>query len=284
MKFIRTYEVRIQPPTGSGITIKPPFTFTMDVNREASAQSNTGTFTFKNLGPSTRNRLTKDRYNTIDYWKIQVFAGYENGSVYELFRGNIAEAYSFKDGADWNTNIEAYDAGWAIQNGHVSETVAGKTSLQDMVKTVIGSMPELLTGVIGGDVSGAPALERGQVLLGPSVDVLADLVGEDKIVIDMETVNILSADEVIGRGGVQVVDTLLESPRRRETVLEAVTTFSPEIKMKRLVELRTVDERFSGQYAVIGIHHAATFSGAECGDARTTLTLDISGSFREVMT
>lgn len=284
MKFIRTYEVRIQPPTGSGIIIRPPFTFSMDVNREASAQQNTGRFSFKNLGPSTRNRIAKDRYNTIDYWRIQVFAGYETGSMYELFRGNITEAFSYKEGTDWNTEIEAYDAAWAIQNGHIATTVAGGASLKDTVGKVIESLPNLFQGAIGGDIGIAPSLDRGQVLLGPSIDVLADLVGEDKIVIDMETVNILSKDEILGRGGVTVIDALLESPRRRETVLEAKTLFSPEIRIKRLVELRTVDKRFSGQYAVIGVHHTALFSAAECGSAETMLTLDISGTYKEIMT
>lgn len=277
MKWGRNYEIRIRTPDGDLITIKAPITAVVEVDRNALATQNNCRVTLYNLKESTRNKIYRDPFDFNRYWQMIIVAGYGNSELYEIFRGNIQAAYSQKQGTEWITEIEGYDAAYAIQNGFMSETVTAGTQKTDMLGRVIKSLPGLLTGIMGSPAAGET--KRGQVLFGPSYDILRTQT-DGQMFIDCETVNIMSDNEVID-GDVFVVGDpddpnnggLFSTPRRRETFLDVESLFSPEIRVGYYTEIHSMDKRYDGQYKTIGVRHSARFSGADCGDARTMLSL-----------
>lgn len=290
MKFIRNYEIRIKTPgkvlssnpdgtynydnSGQLITIAPPVSVQFDIDRAVMATLNSASVTLYNLAPSTRNKIYKDKYMFTQYWQMFIMCGYGSTDLYEVFRGNIVEAYSYKQGTEWITKIEANDGDFAIKNGFVNETIAKDVDFSTMLTRVIHTMPEMLAGVMGAP-SNAPSAARGKTLIGPSYDVAQSLVNGQGY-IDGETFNVLADDEVIAHDGqIPVLDSdvLFESPRRRDTYLEVSTLLVPEIRINYAVELRSKITRYNGQYKVLGIKHSATISQADAGDATSMISL-----------
>jgi hypothetical protein len=281
MKWGRYYEIRIKTPEGELITIKPPITFIMEVSRDMRAQVNNASLTLYNLAPETRNRIYKDLYTFTIRWQISIVAGYGQTELYELFRGNIEEAYSLKQGTEWITTIKAYDGSWQIHNGFVNETMTKDVTLKESLKRIIHTMPDMLTGVLGSPSEGEN--KRGNVVVGNSYDVMQELTDKQTF-IDGEAVYVMSEEEVLkGDAFVLESDLNFTTPKRRDTYLELDTLFSPEIRVGHIAEVRSLEKRYDGQYKVYGIKHAATFSEAIRGDAITTVSLNVSSrTFVEV--
>ena len=253
------------------MTISPPVSVQFDVDRAVMATQNNASVTFYNLAPSTRDKIYKDKFMFTQYWQMFILAGYGKTELYEIFRGNIQEAFSYKQGTEWITKIDAYDGAYAIQNGFVNETMTKDTSLKDMVTRVIHTMPQMLAGVLGSPTDGSSA--RGKTLIGPSYDVAQDLTSGQAFV-DGETLNVMADNEVIsGQAFVLDSDNIFESPRRRDTYLEVSTLFSPEIRIGYMCQLKSKITRYNGNYKVLGIKHSATISQASAGEATSMISL-----------
>jgi hypothetical protein len=239
------------------------------------SKTNNATVTIYNLAQGTRNGLYKDKYTTAKYWQMFIMAGYGKSELYEIFRGNIQEAFSYKKPPEWITEISAYDGSYAIQNSFTNETVVKQTSIKDMLIRTIHTMPQILPGVLGKAAS-EETNARGQVLMGPSYDIIQQLSGGQAF-IDSEVLNILAPDEVM-TGKAFVISggdngIMLETPRRREQFLEVNCLFSPEIRVGHICEIQSAESKYNGQYKVYGIKHSGTFSQAQCGDATTMVSL-----------
>jgi hypothetical protein len=234
------------------------------------SSANSVSVTFYNLSQSTRSAIYKDKYILNQYWQIVVMAGYQN-SMHEMFRGNIYEAYSYKEGSEWITKIEAFDGQYAMTNAFVTESLSSNLSKMEIVTRLFAAMPTVSIGSLGSPAQGQAA--RGQALAGQAYDLLRAQVG-DTVFIDGEICHILANDEVIF-GPIFQVDqgNLFTTPRRRDTFLEVDAIFSPEIKAGYLLDLESNEPRYNGRYKVFGFKHNVTISGAIGGDAVTTLSL-----------
>jgi hypothetical protein len=289
MKFLRNYEIRIKSPgnivssnpdgsynydnKGKTIVINPPISCTFDVNRAVMSSVNSGTITLTNLSPDTRDAIYKDKYSTTEYWQFILMAGYGD-ELYEILRGNINEAYSYKQGTEWFTYIDVFDGSYAVQNGFISETIGAGVSLKDMAIRVIHTMPEVLAGLMGTPADAKKTSPRGQVLLGSSWEQLQEMTGGNAS-IDGGYVNIMAKDDAVS-ADVFVLDSdlIAETPKRREQFLEVKTSvLCPEIRMWYICELRSMFTRYNGQYSVYGVKHSATISGASAGEASSMISL-----------
>lgn len=279
IKLCREYLVRIETPEGERIEIQNPISIEFTTSQSVDSKQNNINAVFYNLSKNTRNAIYKDRFNTLEYWKMQLFAGYRGGDFYEIFRGNIQEAFSEKKGPEWITTIDAYDGAWAIQNSDISITVSKGSDTKKIIERCIESMPGLMSGIIGGENKTS---DRGEVLVGNPFDIITEQTN-GKAFIDGETINVLDDQEVFG-GERFLIDQyqLLETPKKRETFLEVKTFFSPEIRVGYLCDIQSAEDRFSGTYRIIGLKHNAVISSAEAGDASTTLSLDYSAAYKEI--
>jgi hypothetical protein len=279
-KFGRNYRMDIFNPAGEKISISFPITLQFNITRNTLASANSGQFTLYNLNETTRNRIFKDRYTNTQYWRVQLFAGYGN-RLFEVFRGQIYEAYHTKKATEWITNIDCYDGLDAIQNGYTSQTIAKGTDLKDVVTRVITDLPNTIKGALGSasEGDGAP---RGKVLLGPSMEILSTET-DGNVYIDKETINVLTDEEVLG-GLVTALDsdTLLQTPKRRDNFLEVKTLFEPDIQVGQVYEINSIEKRYNGQYKVQGFSHSVMISASVAGEATTTISLNYSKKLTEV--
>src|SRR5882724_4228558 len=150
MKLNRTYTMTVQVSDTEAVVINFPLTLTFDVQRNTLASANKGHFTILNLKPETRKRIFHDRYATLTYRQIKLQAGYEDEApLPTIFQGNIVSAYSYRQGVNWVTEIEAFDGGFGIINSQVSVSIpAGYTFAQTM-RNILSSMQKVNLGSIG---------------------------------------------------------------------------------------------------------------------------------------
>jgi len=274
VKFIRNYEIRITTPNGYAITIAPPITCSLEVEQSVKGSSlSNASVTITNLAPNTRARLGKDKFTPVDYWQIIILAGYGNALI-EIFRGNIQEGYSYKQGTEWITKLECYDGAYQVQNGFMSETFTKDMNLKDVISRSVKSMPQLLSGVLGSPAEKAsPA--RGRVVIGNPYDEIQKM-SDGQAFISGEKLYVLADNEVMsGEVFVLSAEDNKTTPKRRDGYLEVERIFSPELKVGRIAEVRSMSEKYNGQYKIFGVKHSAVFSQSEAGDAATTVSLFI---------
>lgn len=278
MKFGRTYSMKIQIDDElNAIEVNYPITLEFNIVRNTFASANTGSFTIYNLGETRRRQVFHDRYDVSKYRQIILQAGYEseqNTPLSTIFQGNIRSAYSYKKKQDWTTVIDAWDGGYGIVNGQISESASPAKSITEVIQGLVTAMPNVTMGTI--DI---PPVQktRSMALFGNAWDIIRRLTGNNTTYIDNEKVNaVAQGSYVTPPDGIPVItsDTgLLGTPRKLGALLEVDMIFEPRIFINQLVQLESLESYYNGQYAVMGFTHHGTISGAICGDAITTLSL-----------
>lgn len=278
MKFGRTYSMKIQIDDNlESVEINYPMTLEFNIVRNTFASANTASFTIYNLGETRRRQIFHDRYETFKYRQIILQAGYsstQNTPLSTIFQGNVRSAYSYKRKENWTTVLDAWDGGYAILNGQVSESIAPGRSVSDVLTTLIKAMPNVSMGTV--DV---PAIQtaRGSALFGNAWDIVRRLSGNNTAYIDNEKVNIVTQGTYVTPAeGIPLITSatgMLGTPRKLGALIEVDMIFEPRIFVNQHVQLESLETYYNGQYAVMGITHRGTISGAICGDAITTLSL-----------
>ena len=284
-KYGRTYRLEIYLVTGEKIVIEPPFTLNFNITRNAMASANTGTFSIYNLKPDTRSKLFHDRFDTTTYQTAILYAGYK-GNVPMIFNGNIRMAYSTRQGTEWITRFDCFDAGYAMINGDLNDgkglTVPKNYGRRDAINTVIAGMPNVTRGVVsqfqGQKISGQ---DRGMVLTGNAWDTLKCLNPGGLTFIDNNKVNVLDINEYISAGQVLLINSktgLIDTPRRQDASLRLKTLLEPNIAIGEIVQVESLEKENNNQYQVIGLTHSGTISEAVCADATTQMDLWIGSA------
>ncbi len=277
MKFGRTFRLTVDVSDTESIVIDYPLTLIFDVSRNTLASANRGHFQIYNLKPDNRLKVYHDRYDTQTYRQIVLQAGYEDESpLPTIFRGNIIQASSYRAGTNWITEIEAFDGGFGIINGQVSQTVPAGWDLPQIIKSVLGGLPNVTVGAVG-DLDQQNA--RGLTVMGNSWEIANRIAaGQDATAfVDNEQANLLKKDEYIaGVGGIEIItsDTgLLQTPRRYDARIDVEIIFEPRLVVGQIVQLQSLEQIYNARYQVIGIAHKGTISGAVCDSATTVASL-----------
>lgn len=278
MKFGRTYSMKIQIDDElNAVEIVYPMTLEFNITRNTFASANTAAFTIYNLGETRRRQVFHDRYDTLKYRQIILQAGYsseQNTPLSTIFQGNVRSAYSFKRKQDWTTVIDAFDGGFGILNGQVSVSAGAPWSTTGAIKQLISSMPNVAMGTV--DIPDVQS-SRGMSMFGNAWDIIRRLAGNNTAYIDNEKASVVQqGNYVTPPDGIPLITSetgLLGTPRKLGALLEVDMIFEPRIFINQLVDLESLETYYNGQYAVMGITHRGTISGAICGDAITTLSL-----------
>jgi hypothetical protein len=278
-KFGRTYEIIIQLADGQQVQIKPPVSIDFKLTRNALASANNCILNIYNLADTTRAQLFRDRFDVTSYMPIQIKAGYGTAD-FVVFKGSIWEAGTVRQGTDWVTTIDAQDGFFDQSTAFTSTTVEAGTEKPDILKQVINDLPNVVLGVIGTVTGQAP--ERGQVLFGRTTEVIDELT-EGKHFIDNERFFCLGDNEYLANEVLKLDgESLIGTPVRRDTQLEAKSLFYPQAVVKMLLEIENSIPAYNGQYQVLGFAHDFTWSGAVAGEASTMFTLDRGALLRGV--
>lgn len=270
-KFGRQYSILIDTIDDRTIEIKDPFTIEFSCKRNNLASANTANFKIYNLGLKTRDSIYKDKYDTLIYRKVEFKAGYTDDAPV-IFRGNIQEASSMRNGVDVVTEIVAYDGGDAITNSFSAVTVEKGDSKENVLATLVNDLKNVQGSTIG---TFTETNKRGKVLFGNTATIIKNET-DDNFFIDNEKAILLNRDEAID-GDILLINAqsgLLESPQRSETQLVFKMLFEPRLKVGQLIKLESqVNSLYNGSYKIIGISHTGTISQSVGGKCETTVNL-----------
>lgn len=283
MRFGRRYQLTIQTNDGNDVIITQPITLQFNVERSTLGTMNSAQFQIYNLAPKTRDRIFQDRFNPKEYKRIILQAGYENLST--IFRGNIWQAKSVRQGPDIITYIEARDGAFDANGTITNKTVGPGQSAADIVKELAADFQNVKPGNLAGAQG---AYQRPVVLNGNTFQLIQKYAG-GQVFIDLEELQVLQPNQVV-EGVLPLINSdtgLLETPQREDAYLRIETIFRPEIVVGQLLQIQSsVNPRYDGQYKVIGLRHNGTISEAISGDARSTFDLlvgsQLFGGFNKV--
>ena len=289
-KIQRRYKLTFQIETTAGeekaIEIRSPLTLELDVVRNTQSSLNSATFRVYNLSETNRSLIFQNRTSINDVSgnrkKVILQAGYETArnrddDLATIFTGNLLEAYSYRQGSNVITYINAQDGALSAYNSTISATLEKGTSLKDVAKTIMSGLAGIKQGAIG-EIAGEA--KTAVAINGNNFNLLKKDY-KDRVFIDLEKVNILNVNEYIKSTGGRVLlisseTGLLGTPQRQGTNLVMDVIFEPQIVVGQLVNVRSqVNPLFDGQYKVMGLKHSGIISGAVAGDCKTSLSLFI---------
>lgn len=116
-RFDRTYKLVIgkKGQDKNAIVIEPPIRISFDIQKDIKSEPNENLIKIYNLAPQTRQAVEKQDLRCV------LYAGYtEENNTTLLASGDIATAYSYRDGADWVTELFALDGLVEIRDTAVS--------------------------------------------------------------------------------------------------------------------------------------------------------------------
>ena len=287
-KFGRIYDLKVETSTHEVITISDPFTLEFTITRNNMAHANTASFVIYNLSETTRKKIFKDQFDMMTHRYIQLYAGYQDQSnvlvrtIPQCFNGEVRWAYSYRRAQEFRTEIDCYDGGTSLSNGHVSLTLPAGLTQDKIIAMLMAALPNIKGMTIG--TKFLEQAKRGISLFGNPAELLKQITN-DKFYIDNGKAFAIDNDEAI-RGEILVIDSsmgLLGTPKRSEAFLELQMIFEPRITVGQLVKLvSSTGANFNAIYKVTGVSHRGTISGAVCGEATTTVSLLAGTTFRVV--
>lgn len=274
MKFGRNYELAIQTINGGLLTVTLPFTMRMDITRKTLASANVCQVILYNLSEFNRNEIHFNSFNQSLYRSITVRAGYGT-SLTEVFTGNISQAWSVREGVDFITQIECFDAGFAYVNGDVNLSFVAGTPERVVIAALMKALPNVTIGAIG---SFDRPLPRGNTYSGNPAQLLAEITG-GAFFIDNGKAYALKSDEYVAQVTTQSqpvtiindASGLLGTPVQEQTIVRFDMLFEPSLNIGRLVSIASItNPDVNGLYRLTSVKHRGIISSSVGGELITS--------------
>ena len=293
-KLNRKYELFIQRqdkdgmPTDEAYIIKNPITIRFSINRNIYSGVSDMELDIYNLAPTTRNNIFKDWFYNIkkeNYLYISLNAAYEGFGMSTLFIGDIWNAYSFRQGTDIITRIQA-KCGLRNMSQNMTVTLNAGATTKDIVEACIAHLP----GLEAGDMSIQNTIFTQPIsLFGKPLAILKQYNDNKNVFVDLNKVSILGDDEAI-IGFVPAINDqsgLLNAPERKSATLVIKMLFEPGLVIGQVVDVSSkVAPQFDGQYKIFGLKHDGIISDTMGGKLITTLELNVGselyGKFKTI--
>ena len=260
-------------------------TIDFDIQRGVGADLNSMTLRIYNLSRDNQAQLFQARLdlsnkNTFTARPIILQAGYNDG-LSVIFRGGIREAFTFRQGNDLITQVEALDGILSTTQTYANISYDSATTAQQIVDDLVApltSQTDVEAGQTKLSITTAALIgdnQRGYVIAGNAYDILQEYTSK-KAFIDLGELNILSDNECI-RPSVRVIDAdtgLLGIPRLDGLRVTIETIFEPRINIGEFIEVQSsVAKQFNGQYKVAAVQHKGMLSDTVAGDAKSIFQL-----------
>lgn len=276
MKFGRIFTMVVEGKDRTH-TLQSPLTCRFRVNSNSLMSCGMAVFQLYNLSAESRNDIYKDAYSQSTYKRVAFEAGYsEEPTTPVIFTGNVLTAFSYRQGSDWITEIQALDGGFAIDNGTIKLTVPSPYNLERVLTTVVQSMPHVKLGLIGSfDITNT----RGISFSGSPWDLICQLILplQGMAFINNEKVYILRQWEYLNMPivveRISAETGMIGTPRMQESIVKVRMIYEPRLEINQSVELQTLESRMNGDYKILGLIHAGTISGSVCETLETEATL-----------
>jgi len=260
-------------------------TIDFDIQRGVGADLNSMTLRIYNLSRDNQAQLFQARLdlsnkNTFTARPIILQAGYNDG-LSVIFRGGIREAFTFRQGNDLITQVEALDGILSTTQTYANISYDSATTAQQIVDdlvTPLTSQTDVEAGQTKLSTTTAALIgdnQRGYVIAGNAYNILQEYTS-NKAFIDLGELSILSDNECI-RPSVRVIDAdtgLLGIPRLDGLRVTIETIFEPRINVGEFIEVQSsVAKQFNGQYKVAAVQHKGMLSDTVAGDAKSIFQL-----------
>lgn len=243
---------------GGTVTVSHPNRITFSVDKSTRGGLNKSRITIENIEESKRLQLVKDAEDSKRI-PITLSVGYK-GSIEQIYKGTVLTGENARQGANIVTSINSLDGGFDGLNSFTNRTVEGgrravDAALEDMPNTSVGQ------------INDRPVLSRPKVLIGNSLRLIEETIGNDETwFIDNEQLYIISDNETVGRfiPLVSAQTGLISTPTRQNKEVTFQTKFNPSIILggqSRL--LSQTAPHLNGVYRVDAIN----YSGDNYGDA-----------------
>lgn len=284
-KWLRTYTLLVDGRTQNSVgnttvhSISFPLTCRFQIIKDVQSSLGTAIFRIYNLAADVRADIYRDAYEFNEYNLITFSAGYQNEVLPVIFQGSIKQAFSYREGPDWITEIEAYDGGSDVE--YTLATVAKPSGYfkRDLALDIIGQFPNLICGALGNLDLNGPNTVRGITLDGNAWDLLIRNVrpANGFCFINNQKVYIMNQDEYVDYAGlieeINADTGIIGSPKLIGTQVKVKMLLEPRMEPQQSVHLTTLIARMTGDYTVGRIIHSGVISGAVCEDAYTEATL-----------
>lgn len=293
VKWLRNYRLKIESiEEGIDIVIESPITLQFSVVRNRMASLNTASFVIYNLARETYKDIFQDRFGyyqgvngELAYRRVTLEVGY-GGEYFEIFRGNLFQSRTQRQGSNLVTMIDARDGGFDTVTTKTFQTYAGG-SVRGLLEGLIGEMPNLKIGAVG-EVEGE--LKRPVTINSNTWEALK-LYSNNTVFIDLETVYVLQPNEVWVTSENETIETglapvissatgLLGVPRKEDAYITVDTLLEPRILMGQFAKLESdILPVFNGVYSVVSVKHEGTISGAVGGECKSTFGLLVTEQY-----
>lgn len=268
-KFGRSYILDVKLLDGTTLTIKPPFTIEFDIMRRTLSSANNSVIKIYNLSELNRSNLQKNIWNFGALRPILLRAGYGT-NLPIIFKGTIQRAFSVRQGVNFITQIEAFDAGFDYVNSKVNKSFPAGVTYSFIIKSLIESFTDVELGFIGDYPS---VTTRGSSYVGNIGDILKNL-SDGGFFIDNGIANVIHDNESL-QGELELIDSangLLGTPRLEENNLIFDMVFEPRVKLGQKITLKSsTAKNFNGVYKVVSVQHRGTISESICGEVITSI-------------
>jgi hypothetical protein len=273
------------------VTISSPLTLKFQLSNNFLQSANIAHFVIYNLSAETREHLYRDYFDQGDSYRGIIFeAGYEsepNRPV--VFQGDIQNAYSYREGPDWITEIDAYDGGMAIQRAQVGLQVESGYDIKSLIADMVQTMEPY--GVSLGAVGDFTAEStRGKVVSGNTWRQLVEMMAAKPYAvtpfINKGKVYVVNQNEYIAAAGaVKDISSdtgMIGTPRRQNALLKVTMMFEPRLEVGQIVTLHSDEPSVTlamgkyGDYKVADVSHSGVISGAVNGNLLTVATFFLS--------
>jgi hypothetical protein len=250
-------------------TIKSPLTVNFNIQKVTDGSGNLGHFLIHNMLDIARSDIRRDPSDEF-YLGLTFSAGYKSQGVKPLlFRGNIRKAFSYREGPDIVTEIEALEGLAAIQGAPIELTLNYPWTFDDAIKALAASMKlhHVQLGAIGNVIPEVKA-KRGITFSGLSWSELKKLLSPKHYAcIDKEKVYVMAEnDALIMPGALAQINAstgLIGTPRRSANMIDFSMLFEPFISLMQRIKVKsTVVPELDGEYIVRALSHNGVISGA----------------------
>lgn len=249
-----------------------PFTIEFDITRNTLTSANVCQIRLYNLSPKNRTYLRKNvtSYGT-PILNVILQAGYGT-NLPVIFTGNVSQGWSVREGINFITQLECYDAGFSFINAQTSLNVPTGTPYQLVIASLINSMsPDVIPGAIGSYPGTTP---RASSYSGNTIEVLNSLTGGG-FFIDNGKGNALGNNEYsLGSGPPILINAsagLLNTPVLEQNIVRFDMLFEPSLSVGAGIILSSsTNASFDGFYKITAVKHRGMISQTVCGEVITT--------------
>lgn len=256
-RYIRDYILIIGARVGR-VRITSPFRISFSATKSISGQLNKVNIELYNISPEVRQSIVKDAEET-KLMPLSLFVGYED-RMELAFSGTIHKCSNLRSDVDIITSIECLDGGFDYLNSYTSKTVVGSDNVID---AILEDMPNTERGKI----TPRPALTRPRVLVGSSVNLIDDMIGEDESwYIENGTLNIIKDDEVTSSyiHKVSAKTGLILTPEREFSIVTFTMLIDPTIKIGHLIKLESTTAPYlNGIYRLQDVNYSGDNYGQD---------------------